>query len=429
MKRRNFLHQSAAVVGAATILPSSVIFGKPFLPSEKVQIALIGCNNMGWSNLTGILKSGEVECVALCDVDENVLAKRSAELEQMGIKADKMTDYRKVLARKDVDAVIIGTPDHWHALMTIEACMAGKDVYVEKPLACTVEECNAMVAAAQKYKRAVQVGQWQRSQQHFQDAIAYVRSGKLGDIFSAKTFIAGRQKKLEIVPDSAAPAGVNYEMWLGPAPKRAFNQNRFHGSFRWFWDYAGGLMTDWGVHLLDIPVFALGAGAPKSVVASGGKRVYPDDARQTPDTLTAVYEFDKFQLTWEHSMALGNQYINKHHGITFIGQNGSLLVNRSGWEVMPEGKTIEAVPLTKNSDDGVAKHTKNWVDVIKSRKMSDLKCSVEEGAKVAILSCLGNAAYRTGEPLAWDATKNRADEKKANRLLAANYSNGWKLPV
>lgn len=202
MKRRNFLHQSAAVVGAATILPSSVIFGKPFLPSEKVQIALIGCKNMGWSNLTGILKSGEVKCVALCDVDENILTQRAAELEKLenGGKADKMTDYRKVLARKDVDAVIIGTPDHWHALMTIEACMAGKDVYVEKPLACTVEECNAMVAAAQKYKRAVQVGQWQRSQQHFQDAIAYVRSGKLGDVFSAKTFIAGRQKNWKLYP-------------------------------------------------------------------------------------------------------------------------------------------------------------------------------------------------------------------------------------
>lgn len=286
-----------------------------------------------------------------------------------------------------------------------------------------------MVAAAQKYKRAVQVGQWQRSQKHFKDAIEYVRSGKLGDIFAAKTFMTGRQAKLDVVPDSPAPAGVDYNMWLGPAPKRPFNKNRFHGSFRWFWDYAGGLMTDWGVHLLDIPIFALGAKTPYAVIASGGKRVYPDDARQTPDTLSAVFEFDKFQLTWEHSMAYGNHYVNKHHGITFHGQNGSLLVNRSGWEVIPEGKAIEAVPFAKSGDDGVAIHTKNWAEVIKSRKLSDLACSIEAGAKVAILSCLGNAAYRTGERLAWDAAKNRADEKQANRLLAANYHNGWKLPT
>lgn len=432
MKRRDFLNQSTALAGGAamaTILPSATIFGNPFFPSDKIQVALIGCKGMGWNDLTSMLKTGEAECVALCDVDENILSQRKADLEKLGGKADTYTDYRKVLDRKDIDAVIVATPDHWHALITIEACMAGKDVYVEKPLAPTIEECNAMVAAAQKYKRAVQVGQWQRSQQHFQDAIAYVRSGKLGQVFGAKTWIARKQPRLPVLPDEPVPAGVHYDLWLGPAPKRPFNQNRFHYNFRWFWDYAGGLMTDWGVHLLDIPVFALNAGAPNSIYSSGGKRVYPGDARETPDIQSTIYEFDKFQLTWEHSMATGSHYTGKGHGISFQGENGALVVNRSGWEVLPEGDTMEAVPWTKTVDNGLDKHTENFASVIKSRKLADLNCSIEEGAKIAMVASLGNIALRVGEPLQWDAAKQRTNHKKANQLLHAEYHNGWKLPT
>ncbi|MDX1942565.1 MAG: Gfo/Idh/MocA family oxidoreductase [Saprospiraceae bacterium] len=433
MKRRDFLNQSSKIVGSAAIahiLPSTVVFGNPFFPADKIQFALIGCKGMGWSNLTALLKTGEAECVALCDVDENILSQRTADLEKLGGKATTYTDYRKVLERKDIDAVIVATPDHWHALITMEACMAGKDVYVEKPLAITVEECNAMVAAAQKYQRAVQVGQWQRSQQHFQDAVAYVRSGKLGEIFGARTWIASTQPKLPVVADGPVPTGAHYDLWLGPAPKRPFNQNRFHYTFRWYWDYAGGLMTDWGVHLLDIPVFALGNAAPKSIFSSGGKRVYPGDARETPDVQMTVYEFDKFQLTWEHAMGSRSHYSGKGHGISFQGEKGVLTVNRSGWEVIPhDEKQLEAMPWTKQSDNGLEKHMVNFVEVIKSRKLADLKCSVEEGAKIAILCNLGNASLRVGKPLQWDAAKQLTNDKKANKILAANYQNGWKLPT
>lgn len=432
MKRRDFLNHSTKIVGSAAIaqiLPANVVFGNPFFPNDKIQFALIGCKGMGWSDLNALLKTGEAECVALCDVDENILMQRKADLEKLGGKAETYTDYRKVLERKDIDAVIVATPDHWHALITIEACMAGKDVYVEKPLALTIEECNLMVAAAKKYNRAVQVGQWQRSQQHFQDAVAYVQSGKLGEIFGAKTWIARKQPRLPIVPDAPVPAGVHYDLWLGPAPKRTFNENRFHYNFRWYWDYAGGLMTDWGVHLLDIPVLALGAGAPKSVYSSGGKRVYPGDARETPDIQSTIYEFDTFQMTWEHSMATGSHFTGKGHGISFQGSNGALVVNRGGWEVLPEEKTIEAVPWTKSSDNGLDKHMENFVSVIKSRRIADLKCPVEEGAKIATVSSLGNIALRIGEPLHWDVNKQLTNNKKANKLLVANYNNGWKLPT
>lgn len=432
MKRRDFLNQSTKIVGSATIahiLPASVVFGKPFFPNDKIQFALIGCKGMGWNNLTALLKTEQAVCVALCDVDENVLSQRTADLEKLGGKAAIYTDYRKVLERKDVDAVIVATPDHWHALITIEACMAGKDVYVEKPLAPTIEECNAMIAAAKKYNRAVQVGQWQRSQQHFQDAIAYVRSGKLGDIFGVKTWIARKQPNLPIVPDSPVPAGVHYDLWLGPAPKRPFNPNRFHYNFRWYWDYAGGLMTDWGVHLLDIPVFALKADAPNAIFSSGGKRVYPGDARETPDIQSTIYEFDTFQMTWEHSMATGSHFTGKYHGISFQGSNGALVVNRAGWEVLPEAQLIEAVPWIKSSDDGVIKHMENFIQVIKSRRISDLNCSVEEGAKIAAISSLGNASLRVGEPITWNATKKRSNNKKVNHLLEVHYHNGWKLPT
>jgi predicted dehydrogenase len=233
--------------------------------------------------------------------------------------------------------VIVATPDHWHCLQMVDALAAGKDVFVEKPVSNSIHEAQAMVAAANRYNKIVQVAQWQRSQQHFADAIAFVHSGKLGKIASTKAWMyRGGTTALPPVPNEVPPAGVDYNMWLGPAQKRTFNKNRFHYEFRWFWDYAGGLMTDWGVHLIDMVLLGMKADVPKSVSASGGKYIFPADARETPDVLTAVYDFGDFQMTWEHNMATSVGLYGLQHGIAFIGENGTLLLNRNGWEVRPD---------------------------------------------------------------------------------------------
>lgn len=238
---------------------------------------------MGWSNLTSLMKIPEVQVAAICDVDENVLNRRKEELTRQNIQPKTFADYRKLLESKDVDVVVIGTPDHWHCLQMVEACQAGKDVYVEKPAGNSIAECQVMVAAQKKYNRVVQVGQWQRSVPHFVDALTFLRSGKLGKIRTVKAWAyQGWMRNIEVKPDGPVPPGVNYDAWLGPAMKRPFNPNRFHFNFRWYWDYAGGLMTDWGVHLIDYALLGMNASTPKAVVALGGKFAYPDGAHETP---------------------------------------------------------------------------------------------------------------------------------------------------
>ncbi|TXI31618.1 MAG: Gfo/Idh/MocA family oxidoreductase, partial [Niabella sp.] len=252
--RRNFI-KNTALLGAGSILTTDILaaFKQKVSANDKIGIGIIGCKGQGWSNLNALLKVPEVACVALCDIDEHVLNQRKADLDKLNIKPKLYKDYRKLLADKDVDAVVVATPDHWHCMIMVDACAAGKDVFCEKPVSNSIYEAQVMNKAVDRYDRVVQVAQWQRSQQHFKDAIAFVHSDKLGKISSTKTWMyRGGSKPLPVVPNSPVPEGVDYSMWLGPAKKRAFNQNRFHYEFRWFWDYAGGLMTDWGVHLIDM---------------------------------------------------------------------------------------------------------------------------------------------------------------------------------
>ena len=331
-----------------------------------------------------------------------------------------------------MDAVIIGTPDHWHALIMIHACQAGKDVYVEKPVGNSIIECNTMVAAQQKYNRAVQCGQWQRSQQHFRDAIDFVHSGKLGNIRTVKVWCyQGWMRPAPVVPDSAVPAGINYKQWLGPATTRPFNASRFHFNFRWFWDYAGGLMTDWGVHLLDYALIGMKAPTPKTIVGLGGKFAYPELSEETPDTLTTLYEFDGFNLVWDSAMGIDNGSYGKDHGIAFIGNNGTLVLYRGGWEVIEEkqSKSKASSPFHKPTDNGLDKHMENFVSVVKSRKMEDLNCSIQAGAHVATVAQMGNISFRTGKKLTWDKTKGRFTDEAVNAAyLLKQYHNGYSLP-
>ncbi len=411
------------------------IFKNRVSPSDQLNIGAIGINGMGWSNVRAALKVPGVNLVALCDIDRNVIDKRLADYTKFAGDASKIRvydDYRKLLEQKDIDAVIIGTPDHWHALIMIHACEAGKDVYVEKPVGNSIVECRTMVAAQERYKKVVQAGQWQRSQKHFKDAVDFVQSGALGNIRTVKVWCyQGWMRPQPVVPDSAPPAGVDYKQWLGPAMTRPFNASRFHFHFRWFWDYAGGLMTDWGVHLLDYALLGMKAEAPKTIVGLGGKFAYPDLYQETPDTLTTLYEFDGFNVVWDSAMGIDNGSYGKDHGIAYIGNNGTLILNRNGWEVIEEKQSRNKIskPFEKPSDNGLDKHWENFVSVVKSRKTEDLNCSIQSAAHVAIVAQMGNISFRTGKKLVWDKSASKFADKKINEeFLMKEYHNGYKLP-
>ena len=361
------------------------------------------------------------------------LEKRKTELDKKGISVKIYSDYRKLLEQKDIDAVVIGTPDHWHALMMIHASEAGKHIYVEKPIGNSIGECRSMVGAQERYGNVVQVGQWQRSQQHFQDAVNYIKTGVLGPIRTVKVWCyQGWMRPDPIVANSAPPKGVDYKSWLGPAPIIPFNSSRFHFHFRWFWDYAGGLMTDWGVHLLDYALLGMEASLPTSIVGLGGKYAYPNLAEETPDTLTSLYEFDNFNLVWDSAMGIDNGSYGRDHGIAFIGNNATLILNRGGWEVIEERQSENKVakPLVKPSDNGLDKHAQNFIDAIRSNTPQSVNCSVQQGAHVATVAQMGNISYRSGQKVVWDQNASQFTDSAISReYLTSKYQNGYLLPM
>ncbi|MDB4582002.1 Gfo/Idh/MocA family oxidoreductase [Draconibacterium sp.] len=433
--RRNFIKTSAmatAGVGLAASMPMAMNSGMG--SNEKLVCGLIGANGMGFADLKAFLGQKNTECAAICDVDENVLNKRIADTEKIqGTKPKGFMDYRKLLEEPGIDVIIIGTPDHWHCLPMVEACQAGKDVYCEKPLGNSIEEINIMERAASKYKTVVQVGMWQRSDPHWRDAVDFVKSGKLGKIRTVRTWAyQGWMEPVPVKPDGPAPAGVDYDMWLGPAPGRPFNPNRFHFNFRWFYDYAGGLMTDWGVHIIDYGLFGMGDPSPKSIMAMGGKMAYPDDAAETPDTLQALYEFDGHTMLWDHGTGINAGYFGRDHGVGFVGNNGTLVVDRGGWEVIPEQKKnkdlMERVDYTKGTGKGLDLHMANFIEGIKNRNQ-DLNANISVAANTARVAHLGNIAHRTGKRLYWDNTGSKfIGDDEANRYLIPRYRTPWKLP-
>lgn len=443
--RRSFLKTGSlglSATAAGLLVPTS-LWAKPrgiLGANNSLRLGLIGCNGMGFSNLSSFMQQPDVEVVALCDVDRSVLERRQAEVLASGrTKPEGYSDYRKLLERQDIDAVIIGTPDHWHCRQLLDAIDAGKDVYCEKPIANSIGEADRMRNAVHSSDRIVQIGQWQRSQPHFVDAIAFVHSGALGPIRLVKAWAyQGWMQPVPVLPDSPAPEGVDYDMWLGPAPKRAFNPNRFHFNFRWFWDYAGGLMTDWGVHLIDYALYGMQATTPKSVMASGGKFAYADDASETPDTLQTVFEFDGFNLLWEHATGIDGGNYGRNHGIAFVGNNATLVVDRGGWEVIPEVEheswrqlrdqpKVEAVPLQAAAGGGLGPHTINFAEAVRSRDASILKAPIDVGYHAARVSHMGNIAYKTGSRLFWDDATSAFTDPAANALMHVEYHNGWSL--
>jgi len=433
MTRRNFLKTTAA---AAIVLPTlnTNAIGK-ISANDKINVALIGCKNMGWGDLSDMLLNDEIECVALCDIDQSILDNRAAELVKTGRKKPALyDDYRKVLDRNDVDVVIIGTPDHWHCLQMTDACAAGKDVYVEKPIANSIAECDAMVAAAKKYKRVVQVGQQQRSSDHWKQMVEYLRSGKLGTIGRVHIWANFAYAAVPQKPDSPVPAGVDFETWLGPAPARTFNEQRFHGLWRMFWDYGGGLMTDWGVHLLDMGLWGLNVtGMPDKIVATGGKFYYPQGAHETFDSQTVSYLFGDCIMSWEHSAGVETGPYNRAYGLYFKGTNGTLVADRDNWMVYPEwdgGKKEHKTPeITVKADYQDHKlHVKNFIECVKTRNFQTA-CTIENGSLCAKYAHLGNIAARMNTALVYDdITKVFKDTSEANKFIKPEYRAPWKFP-
>ena len=436
VSRREFLRKSVLTASLAPAIAGGCLsFAIPSIraagatPSEKIRVALIGSGGMGRGDLATFFKFEDVVCPVVCDVDDAMLAKGMDLVEKhCGKKPDTVKDFRRVLDRKDVDAVIVATPDHWHALPTVLACQADKDVYVEKPLATSIAEGRAMLTAAQKHKRIVQMGTQWRSGEHWAEAVEIVRSGKLGKVGLVRAWAYHDWLgNIGNPPDGQPPDGVDYDLWLGPAPKRPFNPSRFHFNFRWFWDYAGGLMTDWGVHLINVILWAMGPEHPKTVSSTGGKFVLTDNS-ETPDTQVAVYEFPNYTMIWEHKVGVGVGLNGRPWGVSWTGSEGTLIARDDGWEIIPEPKK-KSLEAKKEPGKGDARpaHVRNFLDCVKSRRQPVE--NLELGHHVSSVAHLGNIALRSGHKIIWDPVKERiVNDPEANRLVGVNYRVPWKLP-
>lgn len=438
INRRQFIKKtslSAAGAGLFTILPSSV-WGAKVAPSDQVNVALIGCRSHGFSILRHHLDNEEVNCVALCDVDKNILQERAKDVKMdYDQEPELYKDFRRMLERGDIDAVIIGTPDHWHCIQFVQACQAGKDIYVEKPLANTIGESDIMVRAARRYDNVVQVGQQQRSNRGFQESVDIVKSGGIGSLRKVNIW-ANFNYGIGANPaeDIEVPDGVDYNMWLGPAPERPFNEARFHGSWRHFWDYGGGLFSDWGVHLLDM---ALWPGdilkGPKQVMTYAADTSAQNRMRDTFDTMDVIYPQENYVINYKMTAGVQRGPWDKLYGVAFVGDNGTIVTDRSGYELYPEyDGNIQSYKAESRTVSEIGNahgpHVRNFLDCIKSRETP--VCTPEMGYAAAVYAHIPNIAGRIGETLLeWDDENKRfTNNEKANEFITPEYRAPWKLP-
>jgi predicted dehydrogenase len=450
INRRDFIKRAALSTAGAGLAVSGV--ARAVGANDKIRVGVIGTGNEGRGVMADFLKQPDVELAAVCDVYQPNLQRG---LEATGGKARPYKDFREVLDRKDIDAVLIATPDHWHALQTMLACQAGKDVYVEKPTAKTIEESKRMVETARKYNRVVQVGTEWRSNTYFQKAVQAIQEGLMGKISYVRSW-----NYLNLFPEgfgdpanSEPPADLDWDLWLGPAPNVPFNLNRFGvkpptamfpwSTFRYFWDYAGGWMTDWGVHFINVVQWAMKVDGPNAVVASGGKW-YLQDNCETPDTFQVTLEYPGFLATYENRMCNMDQVYREHDpagpddvlrqwGMTFYGTDGTLVLDETGVHVNPErrlgqkggGNTPKMEMI--GFEEVYSEHVRDFLDCIKSRERP--VTDIEIGHRATSACLLANIAYRTKERLTWDVANQKLLQggPEAEKLLAAEYRAPWKL--
>jgi predicted dehydrogenase len=430
--RRNFL-ASAAAAGLTTNLFTGQMKGA----NDRPTVGFIGMGTMGRGNL-GFAMRTEFAPVAVCDVYQPYLDRAVETAAKNSVKVRAVKDFREIIADKSIDAVCISTPDHWHAYMAIEACKAGKDVYVEKPACVYIEEGEKMIEAARKYKRVMQAGTMQRSGGYFKKAAEIVKRGDLGEITFCHAWQAGSTKKVgQGKPaDAEPPEGLDWEMWLGPAAKVPFNDNRWGVSpsrwstFRYFWDYAGGAMTDWGVHLID-PLHQCFDDVMPLAITSMGSKFYTDDNLETPDTLLATFHYPKFLASYESRTCNPMPMFGNHGAATSIhGTEGTLILNRSGcWVIPNRGSKLEAVSYEKNQEMSQMNvpHWKNFLECMKTRQKptSDIETCVRSSS----VCILANLSLRFKTRIDWDEKNWTSAQKEIRPHLKASYRKPWKLEV
>lgn len=432
--RRRFLATAAGATTASGLMARAGVYAvSPTRASrshnDAITLGFIGVGGMGSGLLNIFQRFDDVRVAAVCDIDESrALRAREA----AGGKPDVYADFRRVLDRDDIDAVVIATPDHWHAIPTILACQAGKDIYCEKPLAYRIGEGRRIVDAVTKYDRVTQMGNLIHATDNYHRIAEIVQSGALGTVRKARFWMAQGGGGLGHPADSTPPAGVDYDTWLGPAPARPFNPNRFHFNWRFYWDYAGGMFADFVCHLVDPIHWGLQARAPESAVATGGRYVLDDNA-ETPDTMEAVFHYPGksdddpgWDLVWSLQTGNPHGFHGRGAGVEFVGTRGTLHGHYSDYVILPNrGEAIEEPEPFLPRSQG---HHREWLDKIRTREICS--CNFEYGHQMTNVAHLGNIALRTGQMLRWDADRERVtNSEEANRyLLREEYRAPWRLP-
>lgn len=423
LTRRDFSRKSFAAA-AVSALGATPVMGA----NDRVRLGLIGSGGRGREDWGTFLKEPGVEGVAVCDVyDPN----REQGIAMAGGRAKGFKDFRQLLDEKDINAVIVATPDHWHALMTIAACHAGKDVYCEKPLTLMIGEGRSMVNAARRHQRVVQTGSQQRSGAHYIQAVKLIHEGGLGQVHRIR---AGMQRNIfpglkPVALQSGLTPQLDWDMWLGPAEKVPFDPFRCIYNFRWFWDYSGGQMTNWGAHHLDIARWIANAKAPERVMGAGGRFALTDGGK-TPDVQQVTYTFPKLVVSWTTSeIGEGDPFT-----LNIYGTKGMMTLTRGGFTVKPETAskpgTKEKVPLMQpvevKGGNLNEEHARNFLDCIKSRNRPN--ADVEEGHLTAVMCHLGNISTRLGRSLTWDSEKEAiVNDAEASKWLMRPYRTPWHL--
>jgi predicted dehydrogenase len=414
--RRDFLRWTAgatAAVAAPMIIPQSA-----FGANERIAVGFIGVGNQGGNNLRAFLKK-DIAIPAVCDVDSTRIASAMNIVAERGHKAEGFTDFRRLLDRKDIDAVCATVPDHWHALVTILSCAAGKDVYCEKPLSLTIKEGRRMVDAARQHNRVVQTGSQQRSAKEFRTACELVRNGAIGKVHTVLVGIGKNNHPGPLGPDSDPPKELDYDMWLGPAPWRPYNEKRCHYNFRFWWDYSGGQMTNWGAHHLDITQWGLGTDDTGPIATEGTATFNAEKLYEVTDT---------FRITHTYAngvkVLVGQQQKDVPGGTTFIGDKGRIFVNRGKLTADPDDILKLAdkewpIRLAVSND-----HHQNFLDCVKSREKPI--CDVEIGHRSATVCHLGNIVCRLGRGIQWDPKSEEIiGDTEAQAMADKAYRKPW----
>jgi predicted dehydrogenase len=434
LDRRQFLHDSAALAASLATLSASATAAraddkadqKEAGPNDVLRVAVIGVRGRGMDHVGGWCGDRRVRITTICDVDRNVIGPAmKAVAVRYGSEPKFEQDLRKVLDDKNIDAVSIATPNHWHALATIWACQAGKDVYVEKPVSHNVKEGRKMVEAARKYNRIVQTGTQCRSHKGIQDAVEFLRGGKLGKIYMAKGLCYKPRGSIGIKEDSPVPDGLDYNLWTGPAEMKPFNANRLHYNWHWFWNTGNGDLGNQGIHQMDLARWGLGKNEfPKAVQASGGRFGYKDQG-ETPNTELVTLDFDDAVLQFEVRGLPTNDELGAKIGDIFYGSEGVLAITSyTTWQSYMGPKLEKGQGGTGGGD-----HYGNFVDAVLARDPKRLHADIEEGHLSSAYCHLGNIAYRLGRKLQINpSTESFVNDAEADAMLTREYREPFVVP-